>query len=46
MIQTVGSVEFQFPYCVGKFNMSDLINYADYDIQFPYCVGKFNSIHM
>ena len=35
--------EFQFPYCVGKFNYAIIsgLHYRSI-FQFPYCVGKFN----
>ncbi len=36
-------IEFQFPYCVGKFNgNSRVCGQTRLTFQFPYCVGKFN----
>ena len=39
--------QFQFPYCVGKFNACNGMNPTTATLfQFPYCVGKFNRVRV
>ena len=38
---------FQFPWCVGEFNLSGLVSIQDLaEFQFPWCVGEFNGKHL